>query len=445
MSLTAIFDRHPELEFHGVTVLRGGHRLLERTWAPYRSDDLVLVYSASKTFTAAAVGLAVSEGHFALSDMVVDLLAEDVPTGLDPRNAKITVHHLLSMSTGHDVDTAEAFFDAPEAEWVTRALAVPVAGDVGSRHVYNNGATFLLGELVRRYTGADVLEYLQPRLLEPLGLTATWDRDALGRCFGWSGMHLTTAGLAAMGELYRRDGMWNGQRLLPEGWVAQATTAQIPTDHDQPEWRLGYGYQLWLNREGFRLDGAYGQYAIVLPRRELVVAITSSQETNQRMLDFVFEELLPALPEQAEVLPDGEVARPSDTAVVASWAAAEAVPDAELGVEPEAAQINLPLLTDLTALRGPSRCRLRFTTEGSTVELSGDVDAWTRQQLRIAGVEVPVAFSFGTQTDGSLLALLAFTDTPHTLRLRLAGDGTAGLAWKTSPLRSAVLSALSAA
>lgn len=452
MSLTDLFDHHPELEFHGVVVLHRGATLLERTWSPYRPDDLTLVYSVSKTFTATAVGLAIAEGRFALTDRVVTLLPDDVPADVDERTSQLTVHHLLSMSTGHDVDTVGAIDGVGESDWARRILSVVPATPVGSRHVYNNGASFLLGELVRQHTGLDILEYLRPRLFEPLGIAATWDRDGLGRCFGWSGLHLTTAGLAAMGELYRCDGVWKGVRLLPEGWVQTATTAQIPTaPDDQPEWRLGYGYQLWLGREGYRLDGAFGQYAIVLPERELVIGITSSQEHTQRVMDFVFDELLPALPDRPEVLPDGALWTPDDTGLVASWSATEAGFDPELAIEPDAEQLNLPTLVDLSAHAEPEdgeagpRFQLRFAVGGDTVELSAQPGGWTRQQLRLAGVDVPVAVAAGTQPDGSLLALVLFTDSPHTLRLRLAGDGTAGLAWRNSPLHAGSLAGLRAA
>ncbi len=451
MSLTDLFDRHPELEFHGVVVLRRGALLLERTWAPYRSDDLALVYSVSKTFTATAVGLAIAEGRFALTDRIVTLLPNDVPADVDERTRQITVHHLLSMSTGHDVDTREAIDGAPEAEWARRILSMAPATPVGSRHVYNNGASFLLGEVIRQHTGLDVLEYLRPRLFEPLGISATWDRDGLGRCFGWSGLHLTTAGLAAMGELYRCDGVWNGTRLLPEGWVRTATTAQIPTaPDDQPEWRLGYGYQLWLGREGYRLDGAFGQYAIVLPERELVIGITSSQEHTQRVMDFVFDELVPQLPEHPELLPDGQLWTPDDTGLVGSWSATEAGFDPDLAIEPDAEQLNLPTVVDLSAHAEPEaggerpRFAVRFVIDSGAVELTARPGGWIRQRLPLAEAEVPVAVTAGTQPDGSLLVLVVFTDTPHTLRLRLAGDGTAGLAWRTSPLHAGSVDRLQA-
>jgi CubicO group peptidase (beta-lactamase class C family) len=443
VSLSALFDRHPELEFHSITVLRGGRTVLERTWQPYRRDDSGLVYSVSKTFTATAVGFAIAEGRFALTDRVVDLLPDALVDPIDAAVAQITVHHLLSMSTGHDADTADAVVDAPPESWVSGVLGQVPQAPVGSRHVYNNGASFLLGELVRRHTGDDLLDYLLPRLFQPLGITASWERDPLGRCLGWSGLYLTPAALAAMGELYRCDGRWQGRQVLPDGWVAQATTPHIDTpESDQPEWRCGYGYQLWRNREGFRLDGAYGQYAIVLPEREVVVAVTSGQARNQRMLDFVFDELLPALPDEPITLPDGELAVPSDTGAGERWTAPSAALSDTLGIDEEVEQQNLPQLRDLDLQRSAEGWQIRFITDGRPVALQAGSGRWHRQLVGFAEGVVPVAAAAGVDTEEAVTLLLAFPETPHTLQVRLDADGEAVMAWRTAPLHTPVLGVL---
>lgn len=446
MSLSALFDRHPELEFHSVTVLRAGRTVLERTWWPYQRDDSALVYSVTKTFTATAVGFAVAEGRFGLGDRVVDLLPTAVSEPIDPEIAQITVHHLLSMSTGHDADTAEVVIDVPPQEWTRRIVAVAPPTPVGSRHVYNNGASFLLGEIVRAHTGEDLAEYLTPRLWEPLGIAPRWERDPLGRCMGWSGIHLTSAELAAMGELYRCDGQWQGRQVLPEGWVALATTPHIDTpESDQPEWRYGYGYQLWPNREGFRLDGAYGQYAVVLPERELVVAITSGQARNQRMLDFIFDELLPALPEEPITVPDGELAVPSDTGAGQRWTAPSAELSDTLGIDEEVEQQNLPQLSDLDVQRSPDGWQVWFVADGRPVALQAGSGRWHRQPVTFAEGVVPMAAAAGADDEGALTLLLAFPETPHTLQLRLDRDGEeAAMAWQTAPLHARGLGVLRA-
>ncbi len=438
----------PDLELHGLVVLHDGSPVLEEYSAPYVADDRCLVYSASKTFTASAIALAVGEGLLALDDRIVDLLPEawGMLAEHDDAVAHLTVHHVLSMSTGHDADVLERFDPAAPQDWARNFLSTPPQAPVGSRHVYNNGASWLLGELIRQRSGEDLLDYLRPRLLAPLGIDATWDRDDLGRCLGWSGIHVRTRDLAAMGELYRCDGVWQGQRLLPEGWVARATTAQIPTDEPNPDWLFGYGYQLWLGREGYRLDGAYGQFSLVLPERGLVIAITSAQSSSQPLLDLVWDVLLPEL--DAQTLPEPDEGRaathlavPADTGLATVWATSgPARVDATLVASPDE-QANLPDLTDAGAHRDDHGFTIGFTTNGQTVELTAGSGSWLRQHVQLGDAAIPVAAAAGSDADGALDIRLVFTDTPHTLYLSIAGD-TASMAWGTTPLQGGDLARL---
>jgi CubicO group peptidase (beta-lactamase class C family) len=420
-------------------VLHGGRTVLEHYWAPYEADDRTLVYSCSKTLSATAVGLAVAEGRFALNDRVVDLLPDAAPVPADEVVSQITVHHLLSMSTGHTTDTIDAITVSRPRDWARRILAVRPQAPVGSVHVYNNGASFLLGEIVRTRTGEDLLDYLTPRVLAPMGIAATWDRDQLGRCLGWTGAHLTTSWLAAFGELYRCDGVWNGVRLLPEGWVERATTRHIPTtDEVNPDWSYGYGYQLWRGREGYRLDGAFGQFSLVLPERDLVIGITSGQSENQHLLDVVWDVLLPELEAGASGSGFTAGAALADSGQGKRWAAAAPVLDPTL-TPPTDKEPALPRVTDVSAERGDSGFTVGFTTEASRVTVQAPA-TWQRQHVRIAGVDVPVAARGGVGPDGSLLVEITFTETPHTLRVRLRPDASAGMAWSVPPLQTAELS-----
>lgn len=291
----AAVEAAPDVQLHGLVVFVDGRRVAERHWLPWAAEDRALVYSVSKTVTATAVGLAVAEGLFGLDDLVAELFAEDLPADADARVGELTVHHLLAMSTGHDADTLDSMLAAAPVDAARAFLGQAPQRDVGSLHTYNNGASWMLADLVRRRAGQSLVAYLQPRLFEPLAITPTWDADALGREFGFSGLHLRTADLAALGELYRTDGVLAGRQVLPVGWVDQVSARHIGTDGNAGEWAHGYGYQVWRSRAGYRLDGAYGQYALVLPEQRAVVAITSAQPDSQHLLDLVFERLVPEL------------------------------------------------------------------------------------------------------------------------------------------------------
>ncbi len=509
---------HPELELHALYVLRDGAPVFEQYWAPYEAGDRPLVYSASKTFAATAVGLAIGEGRFSLDDRLVDLLAdrsgagalrdagslarsgsgssgsaggETVPEELarnalrdaqlrrlsgapqdprasrraDGRIAELTVHHLLSMSTGHTEDTLPIITEAPPEQWAERFLTIRPQRPAGSWHVYNNGASFMLGELVRRHTGEDLLDYLRPRVLEPLGIDATWDRDPLGRCLGWTGLHVDVRGLAKLGELLRCDGAWRGRRLLPEGWVARATAKQIPTESDSPEWTFGYGYQVWMGREGFRLDGAYGQFAFVLPERGMVVAIQSAQSCTQVLIDLLWEHLgaFPLVQPQRMVetgetaefvstsstnrvveLVETRVPVPPDSGFGTDWACAGPVPHDPAMVDPGEEAGEPAAVADVQAHRDHDGIQVVLVADGHVVELVATPGEWRRQHLRLGEADVPVAVAAGADEAGDLQVRLVFTDTPHTLRLRLRTDGTAAQAWKVNPLQGPGLAAMRA-
>lgn len=441
--LPAALAEHPELEVHALMVMQDGVTVLEQYAEPYRRGDRALVYSVSKTFTATAVGLAIGEGRFGLDDSAVELLG--VATA-DDRVAAITVHHLLSMSTGHTADTIDELARQAPRDWVSAFFAIRPQQPVGSCHVYNNGASFLLGELVRRHTGEDLLDYLGPRVLEPLGIDATWDTDPIGRCLGWSGLHVNLRGLAAMGELLRCDGVWQGRRLLPEGWVARATSTQIPTVDDTPEWGLGYGYQVWMNREGFRLDGAFGQFAFVLPARGLVVAVQSAQSCTQELIDLVWAHLPSAsVIEPVEPPPSlPPVPIPSDSGLGTGWTHAGPVAQ-DLTMVDQGEDVGAAAdLADLAATRAGGELRIDLSAEGHRVSLATTPGEWRRQTLRLGEVDVPVALAAGADAAGALQVRLVFTDTPHTLRLRLGADGSAGQAWKVNPLQGPSLAAMRA-
>lgn len=426
-------------------MLHGGELVEERYAEPYRPDDRALVYSVSKTFSATAVGLAVGEGRFGLDDRVVDLLAPvagTAGTGPGDRVAQLSVHHLLSMSTGHTEDTLDEVIAGPPQDWVARFLAIRPQQPPGSCHVYNNGASFLLGELIRRHTGQDLLDYLQPRLLEPLGIDATWDRDPLGRCLGWSGLHLTTRGLAAMGELLRCDGVWQGRRLLPEGWVARATGKHIDTVEPNPDWNLGYGYQVWMGREGYRLDGAFGQFAFVLPGRAAVVAIQSAQSCTQLLLDLLWEHLDGPVGDAPAAAPP-VLPFPADSGLGSTWTATGPVALEEAMVD-DGEEVGPPAdLADVRATRTADGFALALVADGHPVELVTP-GPWQRQALALGEVRVPVALAAGADAGGALHVRLLFPETPHTLRLRLDPDGSAAQAWKVNPLQGPGLAAMRA-
>lgn len=309
-ALSATLDallRQPEL--HSLMVLRHGHVVAEGWGAPFGPQRPHQLFSLSKSVTSTAVGLAAAEGLLTVDDRVVDLLG--VPERVGGHLGELRVRHLLTMTTGHDTDPSEAVFSA--ADWVQAFLDQPLSHRPGTHFVYNTAATYVLSAIVQRLTGQRVLSWLRPRLLAPLGITgATWERSPQGIDTGGFGLSLRTEDVAAFGQLYLQDGVWQGHRLLPEGWVAEATRFQVPNGDPVTggDWWQGYGYQFWRCRHGaYRGDGAFGQYCVVLPEQDAVVVMTSGLAEMQAPLDALWDHLLPGLHDEPLAPdPDGRAA-----------------------------------------------------------------------------------------------------------------------------------------
>ena len=293
-------------ELHSLMVVRHGHVVAEGWAAPFGPDRPHALYSLTKSFTSTAVGFAVAEGLLSLDDRVVELLPEHAPAVPGERLARLTVRHLLTMSSGHDPEPK--VIDTP-GDWLATFLATPLVHEPGERFVYNTPATHVLSAIVQRVTGEHTLDYLTPRLLDPLGIVgATTEVSPQGVDLGGVGMSVRTEDIAKLGLLYLQDGMWQGRRVLPEGWVAQAGAAQVPTDHwEGTDWRQGYGFQFWRSQHGFRADGAFGQFSLVLPDEDAVVAITGAFRDTGAVLQAVWTHLLPGLHD--EPLPADDAGR----------------------------------------------------------------------------------------------------------------------------------------
>jgi hypothetical protein len=155
----------------------------------------------------------------------------------------------------------------------------------------------MLSAIIHRITGRSLLDYLQPRLFAPLGIERPpWVACPRGINVGGWGLSLRTEDIARFGQLYLQKGMWHGRRLLPAAWIEAAIASQVPNaPSDNLDWEQGYGYQFWQCRNGaVRGDGAFGQFCILLPEQDAVLAITSGVGDMQAVLDLAWEYLLPA-------------------------------------------------------------------------------------------------------------------------------------------------------
>jgi hypothetical protein len=162
----------------------------------------------------------------------------------------------------------------------------------------------MLSAIVQKVTGEKVIDYLKPRLFEPLNIEGIdWEIDPRGINTGGWGLRVKTEDMAKFGQLYLQKGKWNGKQILPKGWVEEATTFKIDQAPDTPkskkdlsDWMQGYCYQFWRCRNNaFRADGAFGQYIIVMPDQDAVIAIQAESPNMQDEINLVWKYLLPAI------------------------------------------------------------------------------------------------------------------------------------------------------
>ena len=275
-------------------LVRHGQVVAEGWWSPYRAEARHSLYSLSKSFTSTAVGLAIAEGKLSLDDEVLKFFPDDAPSEPSNNLKSMRVSDLLRMSTGHQIEPSRT----PDVPWTKTFLGQPVPFKPGTHFLYNTSATYMQSAIVQKATGQTVLDYLQARLFAPLGIEQpTWETSPQGISTGGYGLSIRTEDIAKFGQLYLQKGKWHDKQLVPAAWIEAATARQTSNgSNPHSDWDQGYGYQFWRCRHGaYRGDGAFGQYCIVLPEQDAVIAITSGVRDMQGILNLVWEKLLPAM------------------------------------------------------------------------------------------------------------------------------------------------------
>ncbi len=292
-------------EMHSIMILRHGKVIAEGWWKPYSAELKHTMYSVSKTFTATAIGFAVAEKRLSVNDKVVSFFPAQLPDTVSTNLSELTVKDLLSMSVGQQPDPTPLAVTG-SAPWVSSFMRMPILNKPGTKFLYNSLGSYVLSAIVQKVTGERVVDYLRPRLFEPLGIEGMdWEIDPEGINSGGWGLRIKTEDMAKVGQLYLQKGNWNGRQLLPAEWIEEATTKKIDqapempqAQRDSSDWNQGYAYQIWRSRyNGYRADGAFGQYILVLPEKDAVIVITSESPNMQDEINIVWKYLLPAFKE----------------------------------------------------------------------------------------------------------------------------------------------------
>lgn len=428
-------------EFHSMMFLRHGKVIAEGWWSPYKPDLRHTLYSTSKSFTATAVGFAVSEKKLSVEDKVISFFHDQLPDTLSRFLSALKVKDLLSMSVGQDPDPTFKVV-ANEDNWVKSFLSVPIVHEPGTKFLYNTLATYMLSAIVQKATGEKVIDYLKPRLFHPLSIDGMdWEVDPKGiNCGGW-GLRLKTEDMAKFGQLFLQKGKWNGSQILPSSWIQEASTLKIYQAPDAPQskkdssdWMQGYCYQMWRCRHNaFRADGAYGQYIIVMPDQDAVIAITAESGDMQSELNLVWDYLLPSI--KSEKLTENKVLEvqlkqrlyslvlPLPATIGTISPVAKKISGKTFTFEP-----NDKHLKSLSLGFEVSKCSLTIQIDSAKYNFSLGYGQWVQGETSLLGPDLllqakahfaglppaKVEGSFGWKDENTLEMVLRYIESPHT-------------------------------
>ncbi len=287
------------LGLYGIKVDKKNGESVTHHW---RSRDPVCIYSASKTFTALAVGMCIDDVFLTVKDPVINFFPEY--KGVASKGSdQITIEHLLHMASGKE----EYWFGTEDhlkmtSDWAELFFKVPVTKKPGTYFHYSNACTYMLGRIVERVSGKNLRDFLAARLFTPLGIfNPQWHTCPGGHTLAATGLYLTIDEFSKLGMILLNDGIYNNQRLISENYIHAAVNHTIDTERltsGSTHHGAGYGYQIWrcAHQGAYRADGKYGQLCIVVPDKEAVITVTAHEEKAKgEIIEAVFEDIIPLL------------------------------------------------------------------------------------------------------------------------------------------------------
>ena len=407
---------------HSFMLVRHGQVVAEGWWSPFAADKPHMLFSLSKSFTATGVGMAIAEGKLSLDDPVLKFFPDETPADPSANLKAMRLSDLIRMSTGHQSEPARK----PNEVWTKTFLAQAVPFKPGTHFLYNTSATYMLSAAVQKATGQTILDYLKPRLFEPLGIEKpTWETSPQGISTGGYGLSVRTEDIAKFGQLYLQKGKWNGKQLVPESWVEAATARQTSNgSNPNSDWDQGYGYQFWRSRHGaYRGDGAFGQYCIVLPEQDAVIAITAGLRDMQAVLNLVWDNLLPSLKSSPLAVNEASATKLASTLKKLTLRCPESKgTPAKIAGKKYVFSANTGKLESLTLESGEKEgiAALVSRSDGVEQRIACGNGAWRKGRAAWSRLtEQPIAAAGAWTADDTFTARLCFVESPFVITLRL--------------------------
>lgn len=424
-------------EMHSYMIVRHGKVIAEGWWDPYKPDLKHTLYSCSKSFTATAIGFAVQEKLLSLDDKVVSFFPDELPDTVSPFLAELNVRHVLTMTDGQSPDPTFAV-TSRDSNWIKGFLATPIVDKPGSKFLYNSLGTYMLSAIIQKVTGQQLITYLTPRLFEPLGITGMdWETDPKGINSGGWGLRLKTEDMAKFAQLFLQKGKWHDKQVLPVSWVEEASSKHIlqepearQSQRDSSDWMQGYGYQMWRCRHNaYRGDGAFGQFMIVMPEQDAVIALTAETADMQEEINLVWDYLLPAF--KQEKLSENNVVvselrkkeKMLALSAASNTAASRKIIKKVFELEPNEMGIK-SISFDVTR----KNCVVDFKSDSAAYKISFAPGKWQKGETNMPGPSLigrsvkrnsflypaKIAAGYSWKEDGDLQLVLRYIESPHS-------------------------------
>ncbi|MEI6577994.1 MAG: serine hydrolase [Eubacteriales bacterium] len=288
-----IEDLHANnIEMHSIMILRHGKVAFECWREPYGPDIPHTMYSVSKSITSTAIGFAVDEGLVSLDTKVIDIFPEFKPAKKDKNLEILTVYHLLTMTSGKDISLIS---NRVKNQWIKDFFDAKWSYTPGESWSYINENTYMLSAIISRVTGMPMVNYLMPRLFEPLGIDRIpfSEKDGNGVNTGGWGFFLTTEEFAKFILCYQYGGVFNGKKVIPVDWAKEAVKKQVDNHRfrdNEADTISGYGYQFWRNGypDSYRADGMFSQFGMIFEKLDAALVVTSCEMNEQKTKECIW-------------------------------------------------------------------------------------------------------------------------------------------------------------
>lgn len=286
-AITAFLNEINEkgLGLQSFTVVRHDKVCAQGFFKPYNADSPHVLYSMSKSVTSTAIGFAVSEGLIDINDRVVDFFPE-YPMSKRPFNRMLTIRMLLTM---HSDKLITVLDEKGQKDWIASFIGATFILPPNTKFNYISENTFMLSAIISKVTGMSVLDYLYPRIFEPLGIEKPfWEADGAGNSAGGWGLYMKSEDIAKFFLPYIHGGKWiDGTQIVPEIWVKEATKKQVNSVRDGFIDNMeGYGYQFWKNpiANSSRADGLFGQRCFLFPGYDALVVLNCGEAEDYKVM-----------------------------------------------------------------------------------------------------------------------------------------------------------------